>query len=123
MLQRTLSCSFCWRKETEVAKLVAGPRVYICDRCAAEVMRIMSDSDEANASDAPSRQASSRALLQRIRAVWRRWCSPRNDNRCSGHASPVCLPRTMSPWDGQVGWRRSAATGTGLRAGAHEGFA
>jgi len=25
--------------------LVAGPRVYICDRCAAEVMRIMNEAD------------------------------------------------------------------------------
>ena len=30
---------------TEVAKLVAGPRVYICDRCAAEALRIMNAFD------------------------------------------------------------------------------
>lgn len=41
MFTRKLACSFCGRSEAEVAKLVAGPRVYICDRCAAEVMRIM----------------------------------------------------------------------------------
>jgi len=28
-----LACSFCGRPETEVAKLVAGPGVYICDGC------------------------------------------------------------------------------------------
>ena len=44
MFKRKLACSFCRRSEAEVAKLVAGPRVYICDRCAAEVVRIMNDS-------------------------------------------------------------------------------
>ncbi|HEU4694221.1 MAG TPA: ClpX C4-type zinc finger protein [Vicinamibacterales bacterium] len=45
---RLLFCSFCRRRETEVAKLVAGPRllfigprVYICDDCAALAQKIM----------------------------------------------------------------------------------
>jgi ATP-dependent protease Clp ATPase subunit len=29
----TLACSFCGRPETQVAKLVAGPNVFICDAC------------------------------------------------------------------------------------------
>jgi hypothetical protein len=29
----TASCSFCLKPETAVAKLVAGPGVYICDEC------------------------------------------------------------------------------------------
>ena len=41
MLRRKLACSFCGKGEANVAKLVAGPRVYICDQCAAEVIRIM----------------------------------------------------------------------------------
>ena len=41
MLFRTLRCSFCRRYDSQVKKLVAGPRVYICDRCAYEVIRIM----------------------------------------------------------------------------------
>lgn len=41
MLFRTLRCSFCRRRDSQVSKLVAGPRVYICDRCAYEVIRIM----------------------------------------------------------------------------------
>jgi len=28
-----LRCSFCGRSEDEVARLVAGPSVYICDAC------------------------------------------------------------------------------------------
>ena len=40
---RALACSFCGKTAAEVAKLVAGPRVYICDACASEVARIMND--------------------------------------------------------------------------------
>ncbi len=40
---RKLRCSFCRRNETEVLKLVAGPRVYICDECVAVAGRIMGD--------------------------------------------------------------------------------
>jgi ClpX C4-type zinc finger protein len=38
---RTLRCSFCRRKDADVAKMVAGARGYICDRCARESVRIM----------------------------------------------------------------------------------
>ena len=41
--RKTLSCSFCGKTEDEVAKLAAGPNVFICDTCAAEAHRIMSD--------------------------------------------------------------------------------
>jgi ATP-dependent protease Clp ATPase subunit len=44
MFRRRLACSFCGRGEAEVARLVAGPRVYICDRCAEEAVRLMSGS-------------------------------------------------------------------------------
>lgn len=37
-----LSCSFCGKSAAEVAKLAAGPKVFICDACAAEAHRIMS---------------------------------------------------------------------------------
>lgn len=40
---RQLRCSFCGKKEAEVSKLVAGPRVYICDVCVAVASRIMED--------------------------------------------------------------------------------
>jgi len=41
-----MRCSFCGRPDSEVEKLVAGPlrlcgRVYICDRCAAQTIKIM----------------------------------------------------------------------------------
>jgi ATP-dependent Clp protease ATP-binding subunit ClpX len=43
IFKRKLRCSFCRRTDAEVEKLVAGPRVYICDRCAAEAVRIMNE--------------------------------------------------------------------------------
>jgi hypothetical protein len=31
--KRRLRCSFCSRSEREVAKLIAGPKIHICDSC------------------------------------------------------------------------------------------
>jgi ATP-dependent Clp protease ATP-binding subunit ClpX len=42
---RKLRCSFCNKDEDHVQKLVAGPRVYICDECVTIVKRIMDSSD------------------------------------------------------------------------------
>ena len=41
MFRRTLHCSFCGKDETQVSKLVAGPKVYICDACVATARQIM----------------------------------------------------------------------------------
>jgi len=67
---RTLRCSFCYRRDWEVAKLVAGPmrilagRVYICDRCAEQTIHIM----EAHSGDQPQgeRQSFLRRTLNRL---------------------------------------------------------
>ena len=49
MGKRKLRCSFCRKSEDQVDKLVAGPRVYICDECVALADRIMKgDIDRAN---------------------------------------------------------------------------
>ena len=40
---KQLRCSFCRKKDSEVLKLVAGPRVYICDACVAIATEIMND--------------------------------------------------------------------------------
>lgn len=47
--KRSLACSFCGRRESDVAKLVAGPRVYICDRCVAIAKDIMDRSNRGEA--------------------------------------------------------------------------
>jgi hypothetical protein len=36
-----LRCSFCHKKDTEVSKLVAGFRGFICDECVAVASRLM----------------------------------------------------------------------------------
>jgi ATP-dependent Clp protease ATP-binding subunit ClpX len=45
LFKKALKCSFCGRPDAEVAKLVAGPRVYICDRCVETAARIMAAAD------------------------------------------------------------------------------
>jgi hypothetical protein len=37
------SCSFCHRPRREVAKLISGPRVFICDACVADAAALSSD--------------------------------------------------------------------------------
>ena len=49
-----LACSFCGKSAAEVSKLVAGPKVYICDACVAAASRIMSDAGDGH-SQKPSR--------------------------------------------------------------------
>jgi ATP-dependent Clp protease ATP-binding subunit ClpX len=41
--RKRLACSFCGKSAAEVSKLVAGPKVYICDACVAAASRIMSE--------------------------------------------------------------------------------
>ena len=40
-----LNCSFCGKGQKEVKKLIAGPGVYICDRCVILCNRIIKESD------------------------------------------------------------------------------
>jgi len=66
MFRRTLHCSFCGKDETQVSKLVAGPKVYICDACVATARDIM---DNSNAGDDSRLKAPSprwRRILSRI---------------------------------------------------------
>ena len=67
---RQLRCSFCGKRDEEVSKLVAGPRVYICDECVAIASRIMDgDADGGQRpKDAPTFW---RKLLNRARRVLR----------------------------------------------------
>jgi ATP-dependent protease Clp ATPase subunit len=41
---KALACSFCGKSAAQVSKLVAGPKVYICDACVAEASRIINTS-------------------------------------------------------------------------------
>ena len=53
LFKRKLKCSFCGKSAAHVAKLVAGHRGYICDVCAAEAHRIMSEPDPPARDPAP----------------------------------------------------------------------
>jgi ATP-dependent protease Clp ATPase subunit len=59
-IRRGLKCSFCGKRDSEVAKLVAGAhvsirgRAYICDVCVAIASRIMADAGD----PVPSRKRS-----------------------------------------------------------------
>ena len=68
---RRLRCSFCRKDETQVSKLVAGPRVYICDECVAVASRIMDGgpTDEGRTPDAAP--SAWRRLLSQARRLWR----------------------------------------------------
>ena len=41
LLKKTLRCSFCGKTEKEVARLLAGPHVYICDACVGACNKIL----------------------------------------------------------------------------------
>jgi ClpX C4-type zinc finger protein len=85
MMRGALRCSFCRRRDGEVAKLVAGPRrilsgrIYICDRCAAQTIAIMN----AHGGGEPPREHRD-SLLRRIltRVGWMRGDTPRRASEC-----------------------------------------
>ena len=66
---RKLRCSFCRKNESAVAKLVAGPRVYICDECVAIASRMMEGGGPND--PRPEAKGPARNLLSRVRRLWR----------------------------------------------------
>jgi ATP-dependent protease Clp ATPase subunit len=67
---RRLRCSFCRKSNSEVLKLVAGPRVYICDECVAIASRIMNDSPD-DVPPAPVEPTVLQKLSARVRQLFR----------------------------------------------------
>jgi len=67
-----LRCSFCNKTEEQVAKLVAGPRVYICEECVAIATRIMQDDSNDVAAHFPTKRRNF------FRRVWDRFTSSGN---------------------------------------------
>ncbi len=64
--RKLLRCSFCGKDETQVSKLVAGPKVYICDACVATARQIMDRSDGSNDSTPKAPPSRWRRLLAQI---------------------------------------------------------
>ncbi len=53
-----LSCSFCWKSQKQVKKLIAGPGTYICDQCVSGAHAVIAE---------PGRTASTPiATIQRV---------------------------------------------------------
>ncbi len=68
MFKRTdLQCSFCGKKASEVSKLVAGPRVYICEACVILAKRIMEDASPDEIQPQKIESPAWRRKLSRIR--------------------------------------------------------
>lgn len=86
--RKPLCCSFCGKSEVQVAKLVAGQRVFICDECVAAARRIMDTAPHGDAQLAPTRQSS------RMRQVIRRLLRPRRSSRVA--VQPLTAPAIRS---------------------------
>ena len=76
--RRSLACSFCRKKEAEVAKLVAGPRlcfwrVYICDACVSIAHRLMEDAEHQPPVRSGQHAGWFQGLLRRARLGSRRY--------------------------------------------------
>ena len=51
--QETLCCSFCGKRQNEVAQLIAGASVYICNQCVALCQEIIEASKNGTLPDPP----------------------------------------------------------------------
>ena len=62
-----MRCSFCGRPHTDVAKLIAGPGIYICDGCVNLCVDILAEATNAEPPSLPEwATLSDDELLQRI---------------------------------------------------------
>jgi ATP-dependent protease Clp ATPase subunit len=67
---KRLACSFCGKSAAEVAKLVAGPKVYICDECVAAANRIMHGATASQRAIQDERPSFWSALRDRLRRMF-----------------------------------------------------
>jgi ClpX C4-type zinc finger protein len=66
-------CSFCGKSKNQVAKLVAGPGVYICDQCIALCNRVIAEDRPVPATPARSPQHGwVRRFVRRTFGMWLR---------------------------------------------------
>jgi ATP-dependent Clp protease ATP-binding subunit ClpX len=89
---RRLRCSFCGKDESEVSKLVAGPRVYICDACVAAAKRMM-DTDAGDVPEPPGVAPLRQRLFERARRLLHR--RNRADEKLSQAPAALAPPSTI----------------------------
>jgi ATP-dependent protease Clp ATPase subunit len=94
---RRLRCSFCGKDESEVLKLVAGPRVLICDACVAAAKRLMDD-DTDDTQTPPVVTPLRRGLLGRARRLFR---GDRADEKLSQASAPRARHSPIMPHAGR----------------------
>jgi hypothetical protein len=82
MNRDNLKCSFCGKSQDQVAKLVAGPRVFICDECTAIVVHIM---NEDGTSQQPPQTPPRRGLLSVLKGLLQ-GCRPLHSRRSRGRS-------------------------------------
>lgn len=63
------ACSFCLKPNAEVAKLVAGPGVYICDECVALCAQIIEMTEGTEPSVNPLRAWETADSLEQVTAI------------------------------------------------------
>ena len=73
---KRLNCSFCRKNEDEVLKLVAGPRVYICNECVAIANQLMTGDDDTIKTSVPTVW---RRLIDGVRGLFHRGSRSRRD--------------------------------------------
>jgi ATP-dependent protease Clp ATPase subunit len=81
---RRLRCTFCGKNDSEVSKLVAGPRVYICDKCVAVASRLMEGGSHDDS--APKVEPT---IWRKFSARARQLFSGRDLRRMTSYSAPV----------------------------------
>ena len=80
-----LTCSFCNKSQSEIAKLVAGPGVYICNECVDLCNQIITEELDRKGAQAPEAGPSTKSQDPTTikawdglsdGACWRRWYGP-----------------------------------------------
>ncbi len=66
MMKLQKRCSFCKKTDAEVSKLVAGPRVFICDGCVAVASRLMDGPPAPPVPPQPSLRARVSSYVRRL---------------------------------------------------------
>lgn len=70
-MTRKLRCSFCGRSEDQVRRLIAGPRVFICDGCVAACDAILARHPPPPPPGAADEAADPAAAAPRAQWWWR----------------------------------------------------
>jgi ATP-dependent protease Clp ATPase subunit len=68
-----LRCAFCGKSDEEVRKLIAGPQVYICDKCVLVCVGILADDRRTAGAADPGIQSTGAAVPERPASD--AWCT------------------------------------------------